>query len=52
MNVFIFAAVYKPILKEVEKILLEAGLDEEEMRKGAAEGPHTPGGSGSSRYRK
>jgi len=27
---------YKPILKEVEKILAEAGLDEKEMPKGAA----------------
>ena len=26
---------YKPILQEVEKILAEAGLDEEEMRKSA-----------------
>ncbi|KJA23207.1 hypothetical protein HYPSUDRAFT_137935 [Hypholoma sublateritium FD-334 SS-4] len=45
-------AAYKPILKEVEKILQEAGLDEEEMRKGAAGGPQVSGGSGSSRYRK
>ncbi|KAF8814973.1 hypothetical protein BYT27DRAFT_6932550 [Phlegmacium glaucopus] len=29
---------YKPILAEVEKILEEAGLDEEEMRRGAAGG--------------
>ncbi|THU86834.1 hypothetical protein K435DRAFT_970138 [Dendrothele bispora CBS 962.96] len=29
-------ASYKPVLEEVEKILAEAGLDEEEMRKGAA----------------
>ncbi|KAJ6630788.1 hypothetical protein B0H10DRAFT_1774143 [Mycena sp. CBHHK59/15] len=29
---------YKPILKEVEKILAEAGLDEEEIRQGAAGG--------------
>ncbi|KAJ7343500.1 galactose oxidase [Mycena albidolilacea] len=29
---------YKPILKEVEKILAEAGLDEEEMRQRAAGG--------------
>ena len=26
---------YEPILKEVEKILAEAGLDEEDMRNGA-----------------
>ncbi|PCH35134.1 galactose oxidase [Wolfiporia cocos MD-104 SS10] len=31
-------ATYKPILQEVEKVLAEAGLDEEEMRKGAAAG--------------
>ncbi|GJE85417.1 galactose oxidase [Phanerochaete sordida] len=30
---------YKPILQEVEKILAEAGLDEEEMRRSAAAGP-------------
>ncbi|KAI0685730.1 hypothetical protein BC835DRAFT_1408735 [Cytidiella melzeri] len=30
---------YKPILQEVEKILEEAGLDEEEMRQSAAAGP-------------
>ncbi|KAG1762617.1 galactose oxidase [Suillus placidus] len=30
-------AEYKPILKEVEKILAEAGLDEDEMRAGAAQ---------------
>lgn len=29
---------YKPLLKEVERILAEAGLDEEEMRRGAAAG--------------
>ncbi|KII91387.1 hypothetical protein PLICRDRAFT_38137 [Plicaturopsis crispa FD-325 SS-3] len=28
--------IYKPVLMEVEKILAEAGLDEEEMRKGSA----------------
>lgn len=32
------AAEYKPLLEEVEKILAEAGLDEEEMRRGAAGG--------------
>ncbi|KAJ8502566.1 hypothetical protein ONZ45_g11637 [Pleurotus djamor] len=32
---------YKPILQEVEKILKEAGLDEEEMRNSAAAGPMT-----------
>lgn len=32
------AETYKPILKEVEKILAEAGLDEEEMRQRAAGG--------------
>lgn len=29
---------YKPLLMEVEKILAEAGLDEEEIRRGAAAG--------------
>jgi hypothetical protein len=33
-----FTAAYKPILQEVEKILAEAGLDEEEMKR--------PGGQG------
>ena len=33
---------YKPTLEEVEKILAEAGLDEEEMRKGAT-GPSPSG---------
>ncbi|KAI0257724.1 hypothetical protein BC834DRAFT_920813, partial [Gloeopeniophorella convolvens] len=31
-------ATYKPILEEVEKILSEAGLDEEEMKRAAAAG--------------
>ncbi|RPD60274.1 galactose oxidase [Lentinus tigrinus ALCF2SS1-7] len=43
-------AEYKPILEEVERILAEAGLDEEEMRKGAAAGPQ--GASGQSRNRR
>ncbi|KAF7427847.1 hypothetical protein PC9H_007063 [Pleurotus ostreatus] len=42
---------YKPILKEVEKILAEAGLDEEEMRNSAAAGP-AAGGVGQSRNRR
>ncbi|KAF8162559.1 hypothetical protein B0H34DRAFT_284658 [Crassisporium funariophilum] len=42
---------YKPILMEVEKILQEAGLDEEEMRRGAAGGPPSACASGSSRNR-
>ncbi|KAH8103145.1 galactose oxidase [Cristinia sonorae] len=33
---------YKPVLEEVEKILAEAGLDEEEIRKGAAAGAAGP----------
>ena len=45
-----FVAEYKPLLKEVEQILAEAGLDEEEMRKGAAAGP--TGASGQSRNRR
>ena len=32
------AGDYKPILEEVEKILAEAGLDEDEIRKGASAG--------------
>ncbi|KAI9062066.1 galactose oxidase [Trametes sanguinea] len=43
-------ATYKPILEEVERILAEAGLDEEEMRKGAAAGAQGP--SGQSRNRR
>ncbi|KAF5328928.1 hypothetical protein D9758_016821 [Tetrapyrgos nigripes] len=43
-------AAYKPILEEVEKILAEAGLDEEEMRRGAAAGPG--GATGQSRNRR
>ncbi|KAI5118743.1 hypothetical protein M0805_008143 [Coniferiporia weirii] len=31
-------AAYKPVLEEVEKILAEAGLDEDEIRRGAAAG--------------
>ncbi|PPQ75922.1 hypothetical protein CVT24_002504 [Panaeolus cyanescens] len=45
-------AEYKPILEEVEKILAEAGLDEEEMRRGAAGGPQPAGGAGQSRNRR
>ncbi|KAH9848749.1 hypothetical protein C2E23DRAFT_842407 [Lenzites betulinus] len=41
---------YKPLLEEVERILAEAGLDEEEMRKGAAVGPQSA--SGQSRNRR
>lgn len=41
---------YKPILREVEKILEEAGLDEEEIRKSAAAGPAST--SGQSRNRR
>jgi ABC-type lipoprotein export system ATPase subunit len=37
----LIAAEYKPILEEVEKILAEAGLDEEEIKKGAALGGGT-----------
>ncbi|KAF9261281.1 galactose oxidase [Marasmius fiardii PR-910] len=46
-------AEYKPILREVEKILAEAGLDEEEMKRSAAAG--ATGGSvasGQSRNRR
>ncbi|KAF7791713.1 hypothetical protein EIP86_002737 [Pleurotus ostreatoroseus] len=40
---------YKPILEEVEKILAEAGLDEEEMRRGAAAGPRAAEGQSRNR---
>ncbi|KAK7443216.1 Kelch repeat-containing protein 3 [Stygiomarasmius scandens] len=43
-------ASYKPVLEEVEKILAEAGLDEEEMKKGAVAAG--PGGAGQSRNRR
>ncbi|PSS37469.1 hypothetical protein PHLCEN_2v676 [Hermanssonia centrifuga] len=43
-------SAYKPILGEVEKILAEAGLDEEEMRKGAATG--STGATGQNRNRR
>ncbi|KAH7912770.1 galactose oxidase [Hygrophoropsis aurantiaca] len=41
-------AAYKPILEEVEKILAEAGLDEEEMKMGTA---REVGGSGAGQSR-
>ena len=44
-NIPILLDEYKPILKEVEKILAEAGLDEEEMKRGAAAGPRVGGQS-------
>ena len=40
---FVPVAAYKLILDEVEKILAEAGLDEEEMRKSAAAGSPVAG---------
>ena len=40
---------YKPILEEVEKILAEAGLDEDEMKRASATGP---AGTGQSRNRR
>jgi hypothetical protein len=43
-------AEYKPILKEVEHILMEAGLDEEEMKKSAMAGGKT--NTGQSRNRR
>jgi len=41
---------YKPILEEVEKILAEAGLDEDEMKRASAAGQ--AGASGQSRNRR
>ncbi|TFK53261.1 galactose oxidase [Heliocybe sulcata] len=43
---------YKPILKEVEKILAEAGLDEEEMRRSAAVAASGGASTGQSRNRR
>ncbi|KLO15366.1 hypothetical protein SCHPADRAFT_824811 [Schizopora paradoxa] len=43
-------AEYKPTLDQIEKILAEAGLDEEEMRRGAAAGP--PSAQSTSRNRR
>ncbi|KZT58008.1 galactose oxidase [Calocera cornea HHB12733] len=43
-------ASYKPLLQEVEKILAEAGLDEEEIKRSAAGG--ASGASGQSRNRR
>jgi hypothetical protein len=40
---------YKPILLEVEKILAEAGLDEEEMRQRAAGGGQSSQGQNRNR---
>ena len=45
-------ASYKPILEEVERILAEAGLDEEEMRRTAAAGGPAASDSGISRNRR
>lgn len=45
-------AEYKPILEEVEKILAEAGLDEDEMRAGSAAKAAGSGGLVSSRNRR
>ena len=42
---------YKPLLEEVEKILAEAGLDEEEIKRGAAAGA-MPKQTGESRNRR
>jgi hypothetical protein len=44
-------AEYKPILEEVERILMEAGLDEEEMKRSAAAGGNLSG-VGQSRNRR
>jgi hypothetical protein len=43
-------AEYKPLLEEVERILAEAGLDEDEMRRSAAAGGKV--GTGQSRNRR
>lgn len=46
-----FVDEYKPTLKELERILAEAGLDEAEMKMGAA-AAGAGGGSGQSRNRR
>jgi hypothetical protein len=43
----LFLEEYKPVLEEVERILAEAGLDEDEMRRSAAAGPASAAQSGS-----
>lgn len=43
-------ATYKPVLEEVERILAEAGLDEDEMKHASAVGQ--AGASGQSRNRR
>ena len=52
MGFFCDLAEYKPILEEVERILAEAGLDEEEMRQGAHAQLGAGGSSGLSRNRR
>lgn len=47
-----FLAEYKPILEEVEKILAEAGLDEDEMRRSAVTGTGGNLATGQSRNRR
>ncbi|OCB83973.1 galactose oxidase [Sanghuangporus baumii] len=42
-------AMYKPMLEEVEKILAEAGLDESEIKRGAAAGPRLAQGESRNR---
>ena len=42
-------AEYKPVLKEVEKILAEAGLDEDEIKRGAVAGPKAAQGESRNR---
>lgn len=41
--IHILTAEYKPILEEVERMLSEAGLDEEEIRRSATSGPDVGG---------
>lgn len=45
LNPFFLLASYKPILEEVEKILAEAGLDAEEMKRVGAGGAASSAGS-------
>ena len=46
----LFAEEYKPLLKEIEKILAEAGLDEEEIKRAGA--GTSAGAQGQSRNRR
>ena len=52
LTICTFLAEYKPILEQVEKILAEAGLDEDEMRHSAVTGTGGPLATEQSRNRR